>query len=83
MCRGLFLLYELSHPHTIFGVRINVFIINAFKMLQVLTHGEHGREQVRQQESVKDTCSELGVRLPCIQALCLSFISFGQLISPL
>ena len=35
-------------------------------MLQVLTHGEHGREQVRQQESVKDTCSELGVRLPCI-----------------
>ena len=66
MCRGLFLLYELSHPHTIFGVRINVFIINAFKMLQVLTHSEHGREQVRQQESVKDTCSELGVRLPCI-----------------
>ena len=66
MCRELFLLYELSHPHTIFGVRINVFIINAFKM-QVLTHSEHGREQVRQRESMKDTCSELGVTLPCIQ----------------
>ena len=83
MCRGLFLLYELSHPHSIFGVRINVFIINAFKMLQVLTHREHGREQVSQRESTMYTCSELGVRLPCFQALCLSFISFGQLISPL
>lgn len=75
--------YSMSfHTHTLYLVW-DKCIINAFKMLQVLTHSEHGREQVRQRESTMYTCSELGVRLPRFQAFGLSFISFGQLISPL